>query len=279
MKQAIKKSVFSVIGVAITALAVSAFIVPNKLVSGGVSGVSTILYYATGLPVSVTNAAVNLLLILVGIRILGKTFIIKTFVCSMLLSVFIELFSHIPPVTDNLLLATLFGGVLYGLGIGITLSQTASTGGTDILARIVQYFLPHVPIGKLLLFIDGVVILASYCVFRDMNLILFGILALIISTFSIDYFIRKLNVSKITFIITNKGEELAKHLIDTSHRGVTVIDVKGAFSGEQKKMLMCALKESELPELQRKITELDQSAFTIFAESQQIIGNGFHVYK
>ena len=279
MKQAIKKSVFSVIGVAITALAVSAFIVPNKLVSGGVSGVSTILYYATGLPVSVTNAAVNLLLILAGIRILGKTFIIKTFVCSMLLSVFIELFSHIPPVTDNLLLATLFGGVLYGLGIGITLSQTASTGGTDILARIVQYFLPHVPIGKLLLFIDGVVILASYCVFRDMNLILFGILALIISTFSIDYFIRKLNVSKITFIITNKGEELAKHLIDTSHRGVTVIDVKGAFSGEQKKMLMCALKESELPELQRKITELDQSAFTIFAESQQIIGNGFHVYK
>lgn len=274
------KSVFTVLfGVFLVAFAVSVFYAPNKVVSGGLSGFSTILLHTAKIPLSVTNAVANVILVLLGIRILGKDFIIKTLICSFILAGFMELCSHIPPITDNVMLAAVFGGALYGIGIGLALSQTASTGGTDILGRIAQHFFPHMAIGRLLLFIDGAVILTSFVVFRDFELIMFGVTALFVSTFSIDWLIRKLNISKLAFVITDKGEEIANYLVSTSPRGVTLIDVTGAFSHQEKTMLVCALKEREMPAFQKKISELDEHAFTIFSESQQIVGNGFHVYR
>lgn len=266
-------------GIVMAAFAISVFYVPCKVVSGGVSGFSTIIYYAFQIPASVTYAVVNIILVIVGLFILGKDFIVKSFVCSMLLSGLIEVFSWIPPITDNILLATVFGGLLYGFGIGLTLSQSASTGGTDILGRIFQHFFPHISIGKLLLFIDGTVILSSLFVFHDFELIMFGIMAMIVSTFSIDYLIQKLNLSTLAFVITDKGEEISKYLISTSPRGVTIFNAVGAYSSDEKQMLMCAIKKREMPEFQQKIKELDQNSFTIFTESQQIMGNGFHVYR
>lgn len=279
MKLKIKSWLTVLLGVFLVAFAVSVFYAPNKVVSGGLSGLSTILLHTAHIPLSVTNAIANIILILFGIRILGKSFIVKTLICSLVLAGFMELCSHIPPVTDNIMLSAIFGGVLYGFGIGFALSQTASTGGTDILGRIAQYYFPHVSIGKLLLMIDGAVILTSLFVFRDMELILFGVTALFVSTFAIDYLIRKLNVSKLAFVITDKGDKIAKHLISASPRGVTMINSTGAYSGDSKTMLVCALKEREMPEFQKRITELDENAFIIFAESQQIVGNGFHVYR
>ncbi len=279
MKMNIKSIISVLFGVFLVAFAVSVFYAPNKIVSGGLSGFSTILLHTAQIPLSVTNAVANILLVLIGIRILGKDFIVKTLICSLVLAGFMELCSHIPPITDNILLSAVFGGVLYGIGIGLALSQTASTGGTDILARIAQHYFPHISIGKLLLMIDGTVIASSFLVFQDLELILFGITALFVSTFSIDYFIRKLNISKLAFVITDKGKEIAKHLISTSPRGVTLVDVTGVFSGDRKTMLVCALKEKEMPAFQQKISQLDAHAFTIFSESQQIVGNGFHVYR
>lgn len=266
-------------GVMMVAFSISIFYVPNKIVSGGVSGISTIVYYTLGVPTSISYAAINIVLIILGLFVLGKRFIVKSFVCSMLLSGFIEIFSWFPPITENVFLATIFGGALYGFGIGLAFSQNASTGGTDILGRLFQHFFPHMAIGRLLLIIDGIVILASFLVFKEMELILFGITALMVSSFSIDYLIRKLNISKLAFVITDKGEEIAKFLVSTSPRGVTIFDVTGAYSSTKKTMLMCALKEREMPEFQKKIDELDENAFTIFSESQQIVGNGFHVYR
>ncbi len=274
-----KSALTTLAGIILVALAVSVFYLPNKVVSGGVSGFSTIIYYMLGVPASVTYAVVNILLSIIGACILGKRFIVNSFVCAMVLSGFIEVFSWMPPLTDNPLLATVFGGALYGFGIGLTFSQKSSTGGTDIVGRIFQHYFPHMSIGQLLLIIDGMVILASLFVFRDTNLILFGITALMVSSFSIDYLIRKLNISKLAFVITDKGADVANHLISTSPRGVTMFDVKGAYRNEKKYMLMCAIKEKEMPEFQKKIDELDENAFTIFSESQQIVGNGFHVYR
>lgn len=266
-------------GVIMVAFAVSVFYVPNKIVSGGVSGLSTIIFYSLGIPTSVTYAAVNLLLALMGFWTLGREFMVKSFICSMILSGFIEIFSRIPPVTDNILLAAVFGGAMYGIGIGLAFSQNTSTGGTDILGRLVQHFFSHIPIGKLLLIIDGAVILTSFLVFRNTELILFGIIALMVSSFAIDYLIRKLNISKLAFVISDNGYEIAQLLISTSPRGVTVLDVTGAYSSEKKTMLICALKEREMSAFQQKITEMDKHAFIIFSESQQIVGNGFHVYR
>lgn len=279
MKKKIVDCLFIVFGLALVAFAVSSLIAPNRIVQGGISGVAIIVYYMSGVPISVTNLIVNVILIIFGIKILGKKFIIKTFVCVFILSLFLEIFSVIPPLTDDKLLASIFGGIIYGVGIGLTLLKGASSGGTDIIGRICQYFFPHMPIGKLLLIVDGMVILCGFIAFRDLNLVMYGIVAIFISTFAIDYLIKKLNVSKLAFIITSKGDEISKRLISTSGRGVTKINVVGAYTNENKVMLMCAIKDYEMPEFQKKIEDVDEYAFTVFSESQQIFGNGFHVYK
>ena len=165
------------------------------------------------------------------------------------------------------------------MGIGFALAAGGSSGGTDILGRILQHFLPHFPIGMLIMFVDVVVIGLSYVFFGELELTLFGIVTLAVSTFAIDAVIRKLNVSKLAFIVTNKGEEIAKKLVSTSPRGCTIIDTVGAYTHENNKMLVCALKDNELPAFQRKILEIDPGAFIIFSESSQIVGNGFHVYR
>ena len=123
------------------------------------------------------------------------------------------------------------------------------------------------------------VITASLLVFKDTELVLFGVFALFFSTFCVDWLIRKLNVSKLAFVITSKGDEIASVLVKTSPRGITKIDAVGAYTETEKKMLVAALKSSEIDKFQKKILEIDDNAFIIFAESQQIVGNGFHVYR
>ena len=139
--------------------------------------------------------------------------------------------------------------------------------------------MPHFPIGTLIMAVDGVVIALSYVFFGNLELTLFGVVTLAVSTYAIDAVIRKLNVSKLAFVVTEKGEEIAHRLVSTSHRGCTIINTVGAYTRENNKMLVCALKENELPEFQRKILEIDPHAFIIFSESSQIVGNGFHVYR
>lgn len=274
-----KSFIYTILGTAITAFAVSTMLTPNKIVCGGVSGVSTILYQTLNIAPGLTYATINIVLLIVGIKILGKEFTIKTLFGSGVLSLFVQLFSYLPPITDNVFLAAFFGGTLYGLGIGIAFASGASTGGTDILSRIIQYFLPQFPIGKLLLAVDGVVITASLLVFKDTELVLFGVFALFFSTFCVDWLIRKLNISKIAFVITDKGEEISKYLVSTSPRGVTIIKAIGAYSSENKKVLFCALKENEVPVFQKKILGIDRDAFIVYSESSQIMGNGFHIYR
>ena len=173
----------------------------------------------------------------------------------------------------------IFGGVLYGIGIGLVLSQKSTTGGTDILGRLIQHYLPQWKIGKILLGADLFVIFLSLVTFRTTEAVLYGILALFIATTTIDWLMRSLNISKLAFIITDKGQEIAELLISTSPRGVTLVDVTGVYSNTSKKMMICALKESEIPEFQRKILKVDEQAFIIYSESQQIVGNGFYVYE
>lgn len=275
----LKSYLMTVLGSAITGMAVGMFYLPNKIVSGGVSGMSTICYHMLNIEPGITYAVINVLFLLFGLRVLGKEFVIKTIFGAGALSVFVQLFSYLPAVTDNVLLATVFGATLYGFGIGLSFVAGASTGGTDILGRLVQVKFPHFPIGKALLAIDGTVILASLILFADIELALFGILALFISTFAIDFLIKKLNVSKLAFVVTDKGNEISKKLISTSPRGVTIVDALGAYTEKNVKMLVCALKESEIPAFQEKILGIDDDAFIIFSESTQIVGNGFYVYR
>lgn len=284
MKDIIKKTyvknlLMFAFGIAITAFAIACFTLPNKIVGGGVSGISTILYHTFKVEPGLSTAVINAVLLLVGVKVLGKKFVVATLAGVGLLSVLVQMFSYLPPITSNTLLASVFGGVMYGVGIGLALAAGGSSGGTDILGRLIQHFFPHFPIGVLIMFVDGVVITLSYVFFGNLELTLFGIVTLAVSTYSIDTVIRKLNVSKLAFVVTDKGEEIANRLVSTSPRGCTIINTVGAYTHDENKMLVCALKDNELPAFQRKILEIDPHAFIIFSESSQIVGNGFHVYR
>lgn len=269
----------TILGTLTTGFAIGVFLTPNKIVGGGASGLSTILYHTLRVPPGVSFFALNIVLLLIGFKILGKKFVFKTLLGATLLSVFTQFFTMFPLYTENLILSTIFGGVLYGLGIGMSFAAGASTGGTDIIGRIIQSKFSHIPIGKMLLFIDGIIILVSLIIFKNIELTLYGIISLFISSFSIDFIISKLNVSRLAFVITDKGEEISQKLVSTSPRGVTLIDVKGVYTNTEKQMLFCALKESEAGEFQRKILEIDSESFIVFSESQRIKGNGFYLYK
>lgn len=264
----------------IIAFAVSMFFTPNKIVNGGVSGIATILYYTFGFPTGVSFAVINCALLLVGIKILGKEFVVTTVYISLVLSVLIEVFTaYLPPIKIDLLLAALFGAVIYGLGLGIAFATGASSGGTDIIGRIIQAFFPNSPIGKILLGVDGIILAVSLVLFKEINLTCYGIITIFVSTTTIDWLIAKLNVSRIAFVITEKGEEITEKLVSKSSRGVTLIDVKGGYTKDNKKMLFCALKDSEMAKFQKRIMQIDENAFVVFAESQKIMGNGFYLYK
>lgn len=278
MNKNIKSILTTILGTVFTAIGISLFLSPNKIVSGGVSGISIILYNALRLPMGVTYAVINAILLALGLKVLGKKFIIKTILGAGALSVFIEIFSIFPPATENVFIATVFGGVFYGLGIGIALASGASTGGGDIIGRIIQSRFKSLPIGRILMAVDGVIIGVSLFIFESIDLVFFGVIAMYLSTYVIDRVISILNVSKIAFVITDKGKEISDKIVSTSPRGVTLIDAVGGYTDDDKKLLFCAMKDSEAPAFQEKVISIDENAFVVFAESQRILGNGFYIY-
>lgn len=275
----LKLILLRIFGAALAGFATSVFFVPNKIVCGGVSGVATILNHTLNVPAGVTFAVINIVLIFFSIKILGKSFTVKTAIGAGLLSGFVQLFSYVPSLTDNVMLAIIFGGVIYGFGLGIVFATDSTSGGTDILGRLIQYKYPTMQIGKMLMLLDGIIITTSLFVFKEIDLALFGIIALFISTFAIDWFISRLNVSSIAFVISDMGEEISDLLVSTSPRGVTIIDAVGAYTKKNKKMLFCALKDIETTDFKKKILDIDSEAFVVFAESPQIMGNGFYYYR
>lgn len=279
MAEKIRKYLVILLGEIITAFAISCFYTPNKIVNGGVSGIATILYYTLNIPTGLSFAVINVVLLLISLKFLGKHFVGTTIVGSLLLSLFVQVFSYIPPATNDILLASVFGSALYGIGIGLTLIEGASTGGTDIISRLIQCFFPHIKIGSLLLVVDAIVIGASLMIFKNIELTLYGILALFLASASINMLIAKLNISKLAFVVSDKGEEISKLLVSESPRGVTLLEATGAYTMEEKHVLICALKENEIPRFQERILNIDKEAFIIFSESKQIVGNGFRVYK
>lgn len=277
MKKA-KAYFINLLGVLMAAFGIGMFSVPNKIVSGGVSGISTILYYNFKIPAGVTYYAINIILLIFGARKLSKGFIVRTLVSSGLVSLFIDIFSSLKPITEDIVLASFFGGVIFGLGMGLTLIENSSTGGTDILGRIIQNKYPHIQIGKILMLTDLIIIAFSYLTFKEADTALYGVMSLYVSTSAVDLLMHKLNVSKLVFVISSEGEKIARALVSGSKRGVTVIDAVGAYTMNKKKVLICAMKENEMPTFQKRVGEIDSEAFIVASESQKIFGKGFYVY-
>ena len=279
IRDTLRKYLVITLGTAMVGFAVGEFYIPNKIVSGGVSGLSTILFHTLGIAPGLSFAVINVVLLAAAFRFLGKSFVINSLIGATLLTVFVQIFSYLPSICNDVFLGSVFGAILYGIGIGLTLVEGASTGGTDILSRLLQHFFPHIKIGNLLLAIDAVVIAVSLAIFGKTELALYGIIALAIYSYAVNWLIHKLNISKLAFVITDCGEEIPQYLVSNSPRGVTIVRATGGYTMENKTVLMCALKENEAERFQKRVLEKDRTAFIIFSESSQIVGNGFRVYK
>lgn len=271
----LKEICYMTAGALLSALALDLFLTPNKIASGGASGLGTILYNSLGVPVSVTVFGVNIILFVFGFKRLGKKVIYRTFAATFLMSAFIQIFSFLKPLTDDMLLAGVFGGVMLGVGSGLTIASGASTGGTDFLAVILNGIVSHIPVADFILGIDLIVTLLSGVVFKDYGLLLYSLLALYISTRFVDKVIDGFRYARLVYVISSKNREIAKQLLNKLDMGVTALYGKGMYSDREQIVLMCAVRRNDFPKFRRMVEQTDKNAFIILTEANEVLGEGF----
>ena len=275
--ETMKEYFFATIGTFITALGLVVFLIPSNIAAGGVSGLSIILNHFVPISVGVWMYILNGLLFLIAFLTIGFDFSAKTIYCTFVLNFFVDFldrFSIVPKYSgEDLFIVVFFGDILTALGMAITFSQNASTGGTDIIARILnRYF--GTSLGTTLLFVDftiGALAGVSFSARTGM----YSILAIIINGLSIDFIMHGLELSSEVFVISNKNREIASFVLNKLERGATYLPAKGAYTGMDREVLMVVVKRRELNELIRYIRKLDPSAFVIIKEVRQVLGEGF----
>ncbi len=263
------------LGSLITAISINMLLVPNKIAPGGVSGAATVLYYLFQFPVGTTMLVLNIPLFILGIRYLGGTFGVKTLFSTVILSVIIDLTTFLPVITEDPLLASLYGGAIMGAGLGLVFRSGATTGGTDLAAKIVHKFVPFLSLGQILLFIDFVVIVFAAAVFKNYDLALYAIVTLFVASKLIDGILEGVNFAKAVFIISTKAEHIAEKVLKDLDRGVTGLNGTGMYTGENKTVLMCVLARREIPVLKSIVKEIDKDAFVILTDVREVLGEGF----
>jgi uncharacterized membrane-anchored protein YitT (DUF2179 family) len=273
MKQKIKDYALMTIGVVIAVAGLNLFLVPNKIAAGGISGIATILYYVFKFPLGITIAALNIPLFVFGVKIVGKTFAIRTAYSLILYSVLAEV---IPiPDSHDIFLGCVYGGVLIGAGIGLVVRSGGSTGGTDMAARMLSARTKNISIAACMFAIDFFVIAAAGVLFEPMTA-LYAIASLYISAKLIDFFTVGLSEAKAFYIISDKSEEIAAAIMEQMERGVTSLKAKGVYSGKDRNVLLCVLRwRTEGPRLKRIVKSIDEKAFVIVADVKEVLGEGF----
>ena len=225
------------------------------------------------------SLVLNLPLFLVGFRFIGGRFGFRTLLATLGLSVFIDLFAGLPSVTDDLLLAAMAGGALIGIGLGLVFRQDATTGGTDLAARLVHQKISFISIAQFLLAIDVVVVLTATIAFRSYELGLYTVVALVVTTKVIEMVTLGINFTKAVHIISGKSDVIGRRLLDELNRGVTGLDGRGLWTGGRKEVLVCVLTARQVPRLKRIVKEEDPDAFVYISDAREVFGEGFHVHQ
>lgn len=267
---------FILAGTAIYALGVHMFTVPNQIAPGGVTGLATAFNALTGIPIGLFSAIVNVPLVLLGLKFLGKAFILKTLVSTLSFTLMVDvLFARIPAYHGDTLLAAIFGGAMIGLGIALTFVRNGSTGGTDITSQIIRKKFPQFPIGKIVLLSDLVIISFATFVFRNLESALYAVISMFICSKVIDGIIYGLDLGKMVLIVSDHCNDISKAIISELGRGGTFLPAKGAYSGESREVLLCALRNNEFYKVKRLVNQLDPKAFIIVTNAGEVLGEGF----
>ena len=255
--------------------------VPNGIAFGGITGVAQIInYLIPALPIGITVIVLNIPLFILGWKLIGGRLLVSSLYTMFISSVFIDVLT---PLRDwqpmEPLLACIFGGLLMGLSLGLVFQQGATTGGTDLIARLLKLKLKWLPMGKLLMGIDLAVIVLVAAAFRTLYAALYGLVALYITTIVMDGVLYGMDTAKVAYIISDKNAEISDAIVKNLDRGVTILHGQGAYSRMERDVLMCAFKQREIAAIRAAVKEIDPSAFLIVCDAHEVLGEGFRAYK
>lgn len=278
----LKDFIFIILGSFSYALAWQGFLIPNQLTTGAVTGLASIIYYAFGTPpVDITYAVANVILLIFALKILGLKFCIRTIFGVF----FCWLFLHILPlwipnglVQGDTFMASVIGGILCGIGLGVVFTSNGSTGGTDIIAAMVNKY-RNVSFGKMLLYIDIIIISSSYLVFHDVQRVIYGYIIMFITTTVCDMIINGIRASVQLLIFSDKWEDIAGSISNELQRGVTVLDGMGWYTKKPKKVLVVVAKRTQITQIERLIKNIDNNAFISQSAVSAVYGQGFDKIK
>ncbi|NCU16669.1 YitT family protein [Pallidibacillus pasinlerensis] len=273
----VKNIILVLIGSAIVAVSFNAFLLPNEIASGGVSGISTITYGLFGWEPAYVQWALNIPLFIAGVAILGYIYGIKTLLGTVFLPFVVFLTKDMEPWTMDPILAAIFGGMGIGLGIGIVFRGNASTGGTDLAAQILAKY-TGISLGKCVALIDGLIVISAAIVF-NIEKGLFALIALYITSRTIDIVQIGLNRSKMVLIITKEEEKVRDAIFEEIDRGLTKFQAYGGYTNEERKPLMVVVDQSEFTNLKQVVRLIDPDAFVIVLDAAEVLGQGFKKFS
>ena len=275
VRKYIKETIEIVIGCLLMAAGTSLFLLPNQLSSGGFAGISTIVYYLFGLPLGTTMLILNIPLIILTIIRVGKETAIKGIIGTIVLSVFIDILEKFGALTEDRLLACIYGGILIGLGTAIVLKANASTGGTDLLTYIIRSYKPHYRASNLIVIIDIAIVVLNVIFFREIEIGLYSAIAIYLSGKMIDVVFEGIYFTKTMFIVSSKYKEIAQEIGQKLDRGSTAVYAKGMYTREKKMMLWCVASRGEVAKIKQIAQEIDPRSFIVISCAREVWGKGF----
>ena len=267
-------------GCIVSAVALGIFLAPNNVASGGVTGAAMVINnYLPSIPLGQLSIILNIPIFILCLVVLGPSFGFKSLFATVLLGIGIDFFSVYETPTHDLFLASVFGGVILGVGIGLVIRSNATTGGTDLLARIVHKLVPGFSIGQILLVIDAVILASAAYAFNSVEIGLYAAISLFITSYVIDAVVLGIDFSRAAYIVSDKSEEIAQAILVDLNRGVTGLKGRGMFSKEDKNVLICVMRKREIPKLRKLVKGIDNRAFVFLADVRDVIGEGFDPHE
>ena len=268
------------IGLALYAFGITAFLIPLKIAGGGVTGISMLIYYATGFGTGYTYFIINIFLVLIAIKVLGVNFGIKTIFSMSIIAVLLTVMQRFvtEPILKDMFLSSVLSGILGGVGIGLIFNEGGSTGGTDIIAMIINKYRNISP-GRIIMYCDVIIIASSFLVLHSVEKLVYGYVSMWVVAYSIDAFLTGAQQSVQLFIVSEKYEKIADFITKESRRGLTVFDGTGWYTGQNVRVIMTVVRQRESPEIFRMIKEIDPDAFISLNKVMGVYGKGFDKLK
>ena len=259
----------------IYAIAISMFLDPNNIAPGGITGVAILINRFTKIPVGTLNLRLNIPIVLLGLWKFGFRFIISTLYALGLIAVLTNKFASYGAITNDLLIASVLGGCLVAIALAMIFKAGATSGGTDIIIKILRLKWKHIKTNVFFLIMDSMVILASWIVFRDMTVAFYGGVAVVISSKVMDYWLYGSDEAKLIYIISTQPEKIKQRIMDELEITATVIQAKGAYSGDEREVLMIVMRKQMAPRAEEIVKEEDKHAFMIVSSASEIFGEGY----